>query len=331
MTTRRLPGKSDKKRESPVPSPKALLPASPGHPVLRPGAKKIKMAAKNIQAAPKTQKPFQPSAPVYNSIQQALAKARNSRASLLSGKKDEIHDFRVGLRSLQTFCRLSRGILSPTQVEPIWGELKRIHQATSVFQDEIAQDRVVRTVLRYCQLTEEVRPWLGWRKDMLSRRREEAKAVIGAPWVADAINRAERLLSPFSGLEIPESLCEDIQRAYRKDRKKFTRFLTTYWTGKREDSALHKLRIAAKRMRYSLEGFDFLSPRRRKRLFPAAKLIQRTAGNLRDTLGAMRATGVEGQMPPKARAPFKKELARREQLHRQRVANAVVIAMRAIQ
>ncbi len=260
---------------------------------------------------------FQVVQPAESQIRHVLAKIRDNRAALLAGgNRDEIHDFRVGLRSLRTYLRLARKLWSAALVEPIRNQLKRLQRATSIFQDEIAQDKVIRTALRALGLIQAARPWLDERKEYLESQREKAKEVICAPGVEKLLKRAETLLAPLAGLEIASGRIKNLRKAYREERKRFKKRLKAHEEGEKDDTTLHRLRIRAKRLRYSLEGFGFLDPRRRQWLHPRTKAFQKAVGDLRDTVGALGVVARDNRIPYKVRIPLKRELSKREALCR---------------
>jgi CHAD domain-containing protein len=198
-----------------------------------------------------------------------------------SGAEDAeaIHDFRVALRRLRSALRPLGIAWGKKKMEAFGERLRAVADTTGELRDE----EVLRETLGDLELEADNRARLAsWQTGRARRERGLRARVVTAILGSDELDgilddiRA-RVEAPAKHDFSPESLArEALSRALKKVHERAASVDT------RDKLAMHKLRIAAKRIRYSGELFDGLYDADFAKLAKAGAKLQKRLGTLHD-------------------------------------------------
>jgi CHAD domain-containing protein len=197
--------------------------------------------------------------------------------------KEALHDFRVALRRLRSWMRAFRPALVDTVDAKIEKRLKRIAEATGSSRDLQVHVDWVASARR--TLSDSARVGATWLLQRLRRSRRDADAdfrsVIDRRFDSAAID-AEAALSHYEASVVEDSdafatvAAEMIESQMVALSNAIERV-----TGQGDRAEAHTTRIAAKRLRYLLEGVATASASAPK-LIEELKTLQDTLGELHD-------------------------------------------------
>ncbi len=213
-----------------------------------------------------------------------LAEARDARRSLKKVYEPEgLHDLRVSLRRLRVALKAYRPYLGRAGSSKILRDLARLIRPTGRLRDL----DVAATALR--RLRPPARGAVARRVETERRTLIRALNARILPGLKDAGRRLiKRLREPPSGKGRPISWDDAWQLAVLDARNRLTR--RGRETGKGELEQAHRVRIAAKALRYLLEPFEKKRPGADKELLKARHLQDRL-GRERD-LRMLRELGI---------------------------------------
>jgi CHAD domain-containing protein len=213
-----------------------------------------------------------------------LKKVRETRDRLDDlGDKEALHDFRVALRRLRSWLRAFRPALADTVTPKMERRLKRIAKATGSSRDLEVHVEWVENARR--SLSDNARVGATWLLQQLRRDKREADADFRS--VIDekfdrAAEDAEAGLSRYQasveeeGERFAASAADMIEMQMLALSNAVARV-----TGQGDRAEAHAARIAAKRLRYLLEGVAEASPAATP-LMEELKALQDTLGELHD-------------------------------------------------
>jgi CHAD domain-containing protein len=185
-----------------------------------------------------------------------IAEVRAAQERVLGGGADPeaIHDFRVALRRLRTALRPARRVFGKRRLQEIAAELRRFAQATGALRDE----EVLRETLGELPLAAgpaaALRLWLGRRARQERARRRAVAALLRAPDGPDgpslgsALSHLERRIGRPRRGDLPLA---ELGRAAAQEAH--AGVLALAGSGTADGAAMHALRIAFKRLRYTAE------------------------------------------------------------------------------
>jgi CHAD domain-containing protein len=224
--------------------------------------------------------------------------------------KEALHDFRVALRRLRSWLRAFRPALADTVDPKIERRLKRIAKATGSSRDLEVHVEWVSSARR--SLSDSARVGATWLLQRLRRNRREADAdfrsVIDRKFDSAATD-AEAALSHYEasvdedGDRFATAAAEMIESQMIALSNAVERV-----TSQGDRAEAHATRIAAKRLRYLLEGVESASPSA-PNLIEELKALQDTLGELHDAqlfggeLATMIAELLAEQGSPSGRGP----------------------------
>ncbi len=216
-----------------------------------------------------------------------------NRSRVLEATDPEaLHDFRVTLRRLRTCLRLSKGCFEPRKSDPILGLLKETADATNALRDQEVLCSILHSLPPLENPSLALQRWLQAQEDLRRGYEKEVRELMVSPAFTkrSGAMETELHLDPSS---IPGE--SDFSVEFKKECKKLRKALRKSLRSGRPERALHKLRVESKRVRYSLEEFDFLVPKKRKKMAAQCKKIQDALGQWRDmdrTLQVLRRSGI---------------------------------------
>jgi len=214
-----------------------------------------------------------------------LDAVRDAYARFDSDAADALHDLRVGLRRLRSWLRAFRPELDDTMRGKTRRRLRDLTHATNAARDaevwgewlamQTGLSSRARPGLRY------VTKWL--RVDGDSQRRKAAKRIRSR--LPSLVNALETELSSYTA-PVPiedhgtdeTTMAEAMAELIRTHHERFARRIGRVQSA-RDVGAIHRCRIAAKRLRYLLESLD---------QFPQAKETTAQLVELQDALGTVR-------------------------------------------
>jgi len=214
-----------------------------------------------------------------------LAKVRETRDRLDDlGDKEALHDFRVALRRLRSWLRAFRPALADTITPKMERRLKRIAKATGSSRDLEVHVEWVEDARR--SLSDNARVGATWLLQQLRRDKREADADFRSV-ISRKFDRAA---------EDAEAGLSRYQASVEEDGERFATAAADMVelqmmalsnavarvTGQGDRAEAHAARIAAKRLRYLLEGVADASPAA-KPLIEELKALQDTLGELHDS------------------------------------------------
>jgi CHAD domain-containing protein len=214
-----------------------------------------------------------------------LATVREARDRLDDlSDKEALHDFRVALRRLRSWLRAFRPALEDTVGSKIERKLKRIANATGSSRDLQVHVQWVSAARK--TLSEQARPGASWLLRRLRDEKREAdadfRAVIDAKFDRAAENAEEALLRyQASVVDEGERFASVAADMIELQTESLTNALERV-SGPGDRAEAHAARIAAKRLRYLLEGVDDGTPSIHQ-LIEKLKTLQDTLGELHDS------------------------------------------------
>ncbi len=189
---------------------------------------------------------------------------------------DACHDLRVALRRLRTVLEVGRKVLGPFQADEVRRSLRELMRATGDLRDE---EVLLALVTSVGVDGADVAQWIAAR-----RRREHAQRLALVRMVRTGqLRRGRALLAALLSFRVDPSrdrrLPKYARRAVGQAGKKADRLRDAPLD---DATALHDLRIAIKRLRYTIEAFaDVLPPDLAAQAARAAKL-QKRLGDVHD-------------------------------------------------
>jgi len=184
---------------------------------------------------------------------------------------ESLHRMRVASRRLSNILWAYRDFFDREKIKQIRDEVKTITRLLGRARDLDTQAFFLREIaakLNGLDLLIKLvaRNRLHAQEDVLTalRRISQGKLV-----------RAINTLKFYSNADVYRIACKNIDRR----RQELSR-LSKAALGKRSHGKLHKMRIGAKHLRYTLENFSFLDKKRMDHFIEEARLIQQTLGDM---------------------------------------------------
>jgi CHAD domain-containing protein len=206
---------------------------------------------------------------------------------LLSGGDDEaVHDFRVALRRTRTLLEVGRPVLGRFHADEVRSALREVQRASGALRDEEVLLDLLGSIEGLAgdpqhppSYAGNVRAWIDGRR----RRERRLRSALRRKVREGELERGRHLLAALVAFRIKPSrdrrvtkfarrAVEDARREVEHRRRAPTH----------EPEALHDLRIAYKRLRYTVEVFASVLPPDRISLAQTAARFQSRLGRLHD-------------------------------------------------
>jgi CHAD domain-containing protein len=163
---------------------------------------------------------------------------------------EAIHDMRVALRRLRVVLKLARPVFGRFHVDLIRASLTRVHRASGALRDE---EVLVETLSSLSVRSLELRAWIARR----ARREKSLHAIVDARIRAGDLRRPLRMLDALVALPVAPKRRSDVRAFARIAVLHARRDVDDQRDASTDDAgALHELRIAYKRLRYTAEIFS---------------------------------------------------------------------------
>jgi CHAD domain-containing protein len=223
---------------------------------------------------------------------------------------EAVHDLRVALRRTCTVLEVGRSVLGSFQAEEVRLALREVMQATGVLRD----DEVLLELIGALGVTHpDVQVWLDARR----RREQRLRNALRRAVRGGALEGGRRLLAallvfrvdPRHDRRLGKFARRAVDRARRRvDRRRHAR--------PDDADALHRLRIAYKRLRYTTETFAETLPSDLAALAQPAAKLQGRLGDLHDVDVAIVSVRRARGLSPEARAEVLAALAAKRETRR---------------
>jgi CHAD domain-containing protein len=227
-----------------------------------------------------------------------------TRVAAPSDDAEAVHDLRVGLRRTRTLLEAGRPVLGRFHADEVRRALREVQQATGALRDEeVLLELVARLEVAHLGVGE----WLTRRRQRERRLRSGLARLVRTGVLANG----QQLLSALLTFRIKPSRdrrrAKFARRAVETARREVNRRRSA---GSQDPDALHRLRIAYKRLRYTVEAFSDILPSDFASLAPAAARFQSRLGDLHDVDMALGSVRRARALPDEARAALLSALER---------------------
>ena len=189
---------------------------------------------------------------------------------------EAVHDLRVALRRTRTVLELGRSVLGRYHADEVRRELRDVQRATGDLRDEEVLDELVASL---GVAHPDVDRWL----DAHRRRERHLRRVLVRALRAGELDRGRRLLQSMLAFRVKPERDRRLPKFALRAVERARRDVDGHRGAPLDDAlALHELRIACKRLRYTIETFsDALGPAENE-LCARATELQKRLGDLHD-------------------------------------------------
>lgn len=206
---------------------------------------------------------------------------------VLAGENDDaaVHDLRVALRRMRTVLEIGRDVLGPFHADEVRRALRDVQRATGDLRDE----EVLLALIGSLGVEgPDVTAWLERRRLRERRLRRALVRLLRS----GALDDGRRLLSALLAFRVKPARDKRVHKYARRAVERARREVDRRRGASPDDpEALHRLRIAFKRLRYTVEAFAGALPEQLTSLGPSAARMQTRLGDLHDVdvaLGCVR-------------------------------------------
>ncbi len=240
-----------------------------------------------------------PAAPQFLARQiRALGKKLAETLPRVRRRADDeaIHDMRVALRRLRVVLKLARPVFGRFHVDSIRAALTRVHRASGALRDEEVLEETLHSLdVHSAQLD----AWIGRR----ARREKSLRTLVERRLRAGDLRRPLRLLDALVVLPVAPKRRKDTRDFARSAVLRARRDVDDQRDASPDDVlALHELRIAYKRLRYTAEIFADALPLDLAALAEPAARLQKRLGAIHDLDVAHEVIARTRNLDPRVRA-----------------------------
>ncbi|HEX8790935.1 MAG TPA: CHAD domain-containing protein [Polyangiaceae bacterium] len=189
---------------------------------------------------------------------------------------EAVHDLRVAMRRTRTALEIGREVLGPFHADEVRRALRDVQRATGALRDE----EVLLALLGSLGVEgADVAAWLEGRRQRERRLRRALVRLLQS----GALDGGRRLLSALLAFRIKPSRDKRVHKYARRAVERARREVDRRRGPRPDDAeALHNLRIAYKRLRYTVETFADVLPEDVAVLAQGAARMQSRLGDLHD-------------------------------------------------
>lgn len=195
--------------------------------------------------------------------------------------RDAVHDLRVALRRTRTLLEVARSVLGRFHVNEVRRALRDLQTSTGRLRDEEVLLQLVGSLnLEHA----DVKRW----SDCHLRRQRRLRGMLSRAIRSGELDRSRNQLHALLAFRVRPSRDRRLAKFARRSVQRACRRVDKYRAA-RLDAAedLHRLRIAYKRLRYTVEAFVDVLPRDIAPLAQTAARFQTKLGDLHDIDNAM--------------------------------------------
>lgn len=197
---------------------------------------------------------------------------------VLARERDDaaVHDLRVALRRMRTVLEIGRDVLGPFHADEVRRALRDVQRATGDLRDE---EVLLALVASLGVEGADVTAWLDGRH----RRERRLRGALVRLLQSGALGEGRHLLSALLAFRIRPSRDKRAHKYARRAVERARREVERRRGARPDDpEALHELRIAYKRLRYTVETFTDVLPEDLATLAHGAARMQSRLGDLHD-------------------------------------------------
>lgn len=192
------------------------------------------------------------------------------------GDVEAVHDFRVALRRTRTLLEVGRPVFGRFHANEVRLALRDVHRATGTLRDE---EVLIELLASLGVDRPDVGAWLDGRR----RRERRLRTALRRKIRDGELNRGRRLLEAMVAFRVKPSRDKRVTKFARKAVEEASREVDRRRNAPLEDAeALHELRIAYKRLRYTVETFTSVLPAEIEALAQVATRLQNKLGKVHD-------------------------------------------------
>jgi CHAD domain-containing protein len=200
----------------------------------------------------------------------------------LLGSSDEeaVHDFRVALRRTRTLLEVGRSVFGCFYADEVRRALRDVHRASGTLRDEEVLIDLITSLEVRPEVLANVTDWIEGRR----RREKRLRGALRRKIREGELDRGRRLLDALVAFRIKPSRDRRVTKFARRAVGDARREVERRRGAPIDDAdALHCLRIAYKRLRYTIETFTTVLPSELAALAQPASRFQNRLGKLHDT------------------------------------------------
>lgn len=224
---------------------------------------------------------------------------------VLSLKDEEaVHDLRVALRRTRTVLEVGRSVLGRFYADEVRRTLRELQSASGALRDE---EVLLELVISLRVDRPEVQAWIEARR----RRERRLRSALRRKIREGELERSRRLLAALVAFRIKPARDRRLTKFARRAVEDARRGVDRRRGAALDDAeGLHDLRIAYKRLRYTVEMFASVLPSDLAALAQPASRHQSRLGQLHDADVAIASVRAARGLPDAARQALLTELAR---------------------
>jgi CHAD domain-containing protein len=232
-----------------------------------------------------------------------------------SGDEEAVHDFRVALRRTRTLLEVGRSVFGGFYADEVRRALRDVHRASGTLRDEEVLIDLVSSLEVRPEVLSNVTDWIEGRR----RREKRLRGALRRKIREGELDRGRRLLDALVAFRIKPSRDRRVTKFARRAVGDARREVERRRGAPIDDAeALHCLRIAYKRLRYTIETFATVLPSELAALAQPASRFQSRLGKLHDTDMAIASVRGAPSLLDAGRAALLGEL---ERVRRERAAS----------
>jgi len=206
---------------------------------------------------------------------------------LAAADKEAVHDFRVALRRTRTLLEVGRPVFGRFYSDEVRGALRDIQRASGALRDEEVLLELLGSIQSVAgdlyqppSYVSNVKDWIDGRQ----RRERRLRGALRRKVREGELDRGRKLLGALVAFRIKPSRDKRVTKFARRAVEDARRGVEHRRRAPMQDpEALHNLRIAYKRLRYTIEAFASVLPADLLALAPPASRFQSRLGRLHDT------------------------------------------------
>ncbi|MGD0529735.1 MAG: CHAD domain-containing protein [Polyangiaceae bacterium] len=207
---------------------------------------------------------------------------------------DAVHDLRVALRRTRTVLEVGRAVLGRFQADEVRRALRAVMRATGALRDDEVLLELVASVASDQVSPASMQAWL----DVRRARERRLRGLLRRSLRSGELDRGRHLLEALLAFRVDPDRDRRITKFARRAVERARREVDRRREARPDDAeALHRLRIAYKRLRYTAETFTDALPTELAALAQPAARLQGRLGELHDVdvaLGCVRRARVLG-------------------------------------
>jgi CHAD domain-containing protein len=241
------------------------------------------------------------------------ARLRDVAPRVLASADDgaAVHDLRVALRRTRTVLEVGGPVLGRFHADEVRRALREVMRASGALRDDEVLLELVASVASGAVSHPDAEAWLDTRR----RRERRLRGALSKTLRSGKLERGRELLEALLAFRVDPSCDRRITKFARRAVERARRVVDRRRSARPDDAeALHRLRIAYKRLRYTAETFADALPSDLSALAQPAARFQGRLGDLHDVDVALGCVRRARTLSDAARAELLTALAREREM-----------------